>query len=510
MTTRRTSLTPRNASNGIAESSPDAPQLRTAGQTVGIVLIAFYLVAASWLFGGVILWTRIVLFIIASAAFLVAIAPLPNRVERCGAFGSSGKALLRLIRFPPFWFGLLLFGYVGLQWTNPSWTMTEMAGKWWISNAGLKPDPDWPTSIYASAARGNPASFLLRFGGVWLVICTGWILIRRRRDLLPILIAFAINSFVVAVVAVIQKLQQPDLVLWIHPWEGKDYSGPFFYRNHGGAFFYLSMAVCLGLALYFQRRRNLRSEKSSPGPVFLIFGLMNAGATASSGSRAGWIFGAAVLATYLCLAFGVWLRRGQWRGSWLGGVLVASCVMVLVGSVVAAQNVEYLEYHFSRFLRIPTELEHSGRTIGNEASFRMLEDVQLFGYGADSYGHAFSLYMSEFPALVRKHRRSGRIRTNWVQAHNDPLQFAVELGIVGASILALAPLYFFLLFLVRLTAFREESILWFVTTLFLLAHSFVDLIFQSTVLLALFAFLLLTVERNLSFQKTDESNEPIP
>ena len=385
-----------------------------------------------------------------------------------------------------------------------------MGNKWWISNVGLNPIPDWPSSIYASAARGNPASFLLRFGGVWLIICSGWILLRHRRDLLPILITFAVNSFIIAVVALIQEMQEPDKVLWIYPWKGSDFSGPFFYRNHGGAFFYTSMAICFGLALYFQRNRNLISTKSSPGPVFIILGLMNTGATVASGSRAGWIFGTAVLCTYFILASSIWLRRGQWRGSWVGGLIVAGCVAVLVGSVVAAQNTDYLEHHFRRFMRIPNELERSGRTIGNEASWRMLEDVKVFGYGADSYGHAFSLYIDEYPALVRKHRKSGRIRTNWVQAHNDPLQMAVELGVVGASILALSPLFFLCVFLVRFLHFREESILMFVTVLFLFAHSFVDLLFQSTVLLALFAFLLLAVERSLNFQKHHERLEETP
>lgn len=504
MTSNRPKLTPRGESPAGDEAAEEILSRRPIIQILGIGLIAFYFVAASWLFGGVVLWTRIILFAIAVIAFLAAIAPVPNRAERKGALASSGKSLMRLLRFPPFWLALPLFAYVWLQWMNPAWTLTEMGGKWWISNVGLKPNLDWPSSVYASAARGNPGSFLLRFGGVWLIVCAGWILIRHRRDLIPILIAFAVNSFVVAIVAVIQEMQQPDKVLWIYPWKGNDFSGPFFYRNHGGAFFYLSMAVSFGLALYFQRTRDPAREKSSPGPVFLLIGLMNAGATAASGSRAGWIFGSAVLLCYLLLAVGIWLRRRQWRGSWVGGSLILGCIGILVGSIVAAQNTEYLEWHFKRFLRIPSELEQSGRTIGNEASFMMLEDVPVYGYGADSYELVFSLYIDKFPALVRKHRRAGWIRTNWVQAHNDPLQMAVELGIVGASLLALCPLAFLLIILIRILQFREESALWFVTVLFLFAHSFVDLIFQSTVLLALFAFLLLAVERSQKFQKSHE------
>ena len=508
MSSTRPSLTPRET---IPNSADDAqPSKRSAAQSVGIFLIIFYLIAASWLFGGVVLWTRNILLGIAAITFLSAIAPVPNRSERASALQSTGRSLVRLLKFPPFWFGLLLFAYVWLQWINPAWTFTEIGGRWWISNVGLKPNLDWPTSIYAPAERGSPISFLIRFGGVWLVICASWLLIRRRRDLMPILIAFCINSFIIAVVAVIQKMQMPDKVLWIYPWGGNDFSGPFFYRNHGAAFFYISMAICLGLALYFQRNRDLRRDKSSPGPIFIVMGLMNAGATASSGSRAGWIFGTAILLLYLLLAGTTWLRRGQWRGSWIGGTLVAGCLAILIGSVVASQNASYLEGHFRRFLRIPNELERSGRTIGNEASLQMFEDVKLFGYGADSYGHAFSLYIEDYPELVRRHRRSGRVRTNWVQAHNDPLQFAVELGMVGAAILALSPLLCLFIFAFRALHFREESILWFVTALLLFAHSFVDLIFQSTVLLALFAFLLLAVDRSLIFQKNHEQFEKTP
>jgi len=502
MQTKRTGLTQRGSSLLERPILPDKERSHPL-QIVGIALLAFYLIAASWLFGGVTLWTRIILFCIAAVIFVVAIAPVPRRQERIGAFGATKRALIRLLIFPPFWFGLLLFGYVWLQWTNPNWTYTEISGKWWISNAGLKPNLDWPTSVYAPMDRGNPGSFLLRFGGVWLIICSAWILIRKRRDLLPILIAFAINSFFVAVVAVIQEMQQPDKVLWIYPWKGGDFSGPFFYRNHGGAFFYLSIAVCFGLSLYFQRTKDPSSRKDSPAPFFTILGLMNVGACAASGSRAGWIFGSAILITYLLLATSVWLRRSQWRGSWVGGATVLACVVVLIGSVIASLNRDYLEYHFQRFLRIPAELQQSARTIGNEASFSMFEDVPVFGYGADSYNHVFSLYIDEFPALVRKHKRSGRIRTNWVQAHNDPLQMAVELGFVGACILALSPLFFLAVFAFKLFHFREESILWFVSVLFLFVHSFAELIFQSTVLLALFAFLLLAVERNLHFQKSD-------
>lgn len=507
MVTPRKSLTQRQTtspSTGVRDPRGDSD----ASHKIALGLLAFFFVLASWLFGGVVLWTRQVLFGAALLPFLLALAPIPNRAERTGARAASARAFRRLVLFPPFWFGLLLFAYVGLQWSNPAWTYTEIGGKWWISNAGLQPNPDWPTSVHAPPERGNPASFLLRFGAVWMVVCAGWILVRRRRDLLVVLVPFAVNSFLVALVAVIQEMRPPDKVLWLYPWEGNDFSGPFFYRNHGGAFFYSAMTVCFGLALFFQRTKDPSTGKGSPGPVFVVFALMNAGAVAASGSRAGWIFGAAGLIVYVVLATGVWLRRSEWRGSWVGGATVGACIAVLAASIVASQNTAYLEHHFRRFLNIPAELDSSGRTIGNEASLAMFGDVPVFGYGADSYGHVFSLYIDEFPQLVRRNRRTGRIRTNWVQAHNDPLQYAVELGLVGALLLALSPLYFVLVFLARLLRFRDESLLWLAGILFLFAHSFAELLFQSVILLALFSFLFLAVERSLRFEGDEPAGRP--
>ncbi len=502
MNARNQKLTPRGREDLRSPLGTDPENARPAAALTGVFLIGLFLILSSWLFGGVTLWTRQILFAVAVLPFLLALAPIPHRRKRIGAWGTTRRALGRLATFPPFWLGLLVFGYVWLQWTNPAWTYTEMGGRWWISSAGLRPDPDWPSSIYAPAAKGNPLSFLLRFGAVWMIVCAGRILIRRRKELLGILVAFSINAFIVAMVAIIQEMQPPDKVLWLYPWEGKDFAGPFFYRNHGGAFFYLSMAVSFGLALYFQRTRDPRTQKSSPGPIFVIFGLVNAGATAASGSRAGWIFGTAVLLVYLVLTLGVWLGRKQWRGSWIGGITVAGCLAILAASVIASQNQDQLEHHFRRFLSIPAELEYSGRTVGNEASLRMLQDVMVFGYGADSYGHAFALYFDEFPELVRKHRRTDAVvRNRWVQAHNDPLQYAVELGVVGASVLALIPLYFLGVFLFRLIYFRPESVLWFAGTVILFTHSFAELLFQSVPLLALFAFLLLGVEKSLSFER---------
>ncbi|MEM0966218.1 MAG: O-antigen ligase family protein [Verrucomicrobiota bacterium] len=469
-----------------------------------IALIGFYFVAGSWLFGGVVLWTRLILFWMAVVIFLLAVAPVKDRRTRDGALNRSRKAFVTLLRFPVFWIGLLLFGYVGLQWSNPAWTYTEIGGRWWISNVGLKPNLDWPTSVYAPIERGNPGSFLLRFVGVWLVICAGWIVIRRRKELLTVLIIFAVNSFLVALVAVIQAIDLPSKVLWVYPWPRPDFAGPFFYRNHGGAFFYLAAAISFGLALYFQRKWEPSQTRSSPTIVFAVFGLMNSGAVAASGSRAGWVFGTAILLCYAVLSTGIWLRRSQWRTSSFSGIIVGLLVSILIVSIVAAQNQETLERHFRRLLNVPAELEYSGRTIGNDASIVMFQDVPIFGYGADSYGHVFSLYIDQFPELVRQNRRTGGIRTSWVQAHNDPLQMAVELGIVGASIISLFLLYYLVMFLAKISWFREETILWSVAVLVLFLHSFADLIFQSTILLALFALLPATVLLSLRFEKQEQ------
>lgn len=501
MNARRPRLTQREqVGTGVHPDEFSTP-VRPLPATLAIFFIGLFLVLASWLFGGVQLWSRQVLFLVALIPFLLALVPIPRKSLRDSAWSHTRTGLRRLITFPPFWLGLFIFGYVWLQSINPSYEYVMWEGKWYLTIDGLDPDPDWPTSIDAPADKGNPASFLLRFGAVWMIICAARVFVRGKKDLLAILIAVSVNSFVIAMVAIIQEMRPPEKVLWIMPWAGSDFAGPFFYRNHGGAFFYLAMAVSFGLALHFQRARDTRHEKSSPGPIFVLFGLMNAGAVAASGSRAGWIFGTAVLVTYTILSLSVWLRRKQWNGNWMGGLIVSSCLIVVAGTVTLSQNLEQLERHFNRFLNLPAELELSVRTIGNQASMAMLQDVPIFGYGADSYGHAFALYYDQFPQLIRKNRQSEIVRNHWVQAHNDPLQYAVELGLVGASALAMILLYYLGAFLWRILYFREETLLWFAGAVYLFIHSFADLVFQSVPILALFAFLLLTVERFLLFEK---------
>ena len=154
--TPRDPLTPRDDS----PDPSDAEKLRHPLHLPALCLLVLYSIVASWLFGGITLWTRYVLFGLGALPLLLLLLPVPQRSLRRSAWQNSAATLRRLLLFPPFWFGLPLFAYVILQWNNPSWTFTEMGGKWWISNAALDPKPDWPTSIYAPAARGNPGSFL--------------------------------------------------------------------------------------------------------------------------------------------------------------------------------------------------------------------------------------------------------------------------------------------------------------------------------------------------------------
>jgi O-antigen ligase len=91
-----------------------------------------------------------------------------------------------------------------------------------------------------------------------------------------------------------------------------------------------------------------------------------------------------------------------------------------------------------------TNLQQEERTAANRYVMAMLDDFPLTGTGAGSFGSTFPAYQGEKVALYYDH------------AHNDYLQFAVELGI-PASLLLLAFAVLSLAVAIRAQFQRQDS-----------------------------------------------------
>lgn len=465
------------------------------------IAVALSLVVASWALGGVRTNTRVLLLILAAFSFLCCFLPLP----RSGLWGwipagaTARENLLRLIRFPVFWLGLILMGYVFLQAINPAYFYVEHEGLWWVSEQGLEPREGWPQSIVAPMNFGSPWGFMIRWGGGLLLLCAVWVGVRRRRALFFIFWTLALNAAVYSLIAILQQLTGATEVLWTFDWGGRTFSGAFFYRNHGAAFLVLCLTIVLCLALYSRRDQALRMKVSGPFPLLFSIAVLVVGALVAVLSRGGWVGGAIVVAGFIPLLLYSFIRFRSSRGEWMGSLAIMVAVIAFGGYVYSFWDREGIHDRYLQLLAAVEEVDRDTRMIGNQASLRMFEDRHLYGWGADNYAVAFIFYMNEFPELMRARR--GIRSTSWVAAHNDSLQLLAELGIVGITPITLMLLFFLGHWLRRLPWFREWTCILLVGIAAFASQTMVDLHLLSGTLLFYFLFMMVALSRFLDFQR---------
>ena len=508
MTSRRRKprLTPR------ADSATGHPVHRWSNDEIAVTAsVAATLIVASWAFGGVETFTRSLILACAALSFFLALFPFPDRRRASWSEVKTSRRLRALVRFPVFWFGLLLFGYVLLQWINPDFRYVagEKAGRsiWWLTNEGLHPRRSWPTSIEAPISRGNPLSFLQRYGAGWLLVCAIWIGFRKRHAFGLLVLVLCVNFAAYGFVALLQEINDPEKVLWLRSWEGSDFSGAFFYRNHGGAFLYLGVACLLAfhLRLFADAAESGHCGTFLPRVTVFAFAAFTGAAAILSNSRAAWGGVVVVFAAFLLLFLWVW--GAAWPGGkkrpldWIIALVLPGAALGLAVFFVGADTLlERLE-QTRRSLAAGPKLGY--RATGNQLSRIMFESRPLFGFGADSYGHVISLFQRELKAILPGGfwPTTSGMSTIWVAAHNDFLQALVELGRVGATLLVLPLLFWFSVFLRFFRRFSPPALLLLLAAAVLFCHAYVDLVFQSATLVVFFAAVLAAIGRWLTLPK---------
>jgi len=149
---------------------------------------------------------------IAVVTFLVALLPR-NYSEENSRHGQHHLSIWpRLLRFPLFWIRLALVVMVIIQGLNPAWHYVSSSAGWWME---MNPYIEWlPHGTELPAKLGNPWRSLLVIGATWLIVCSLWIGITRRRSLQIILATLAGNAFLLAIIAGAQRLTQTNKILW--------------------------------------------------------------------------------------------------------------------------------------------------------------------------------------------------------------------------------------------------------------------------------------------------------
>jgi O-antigen ligase len=447
------------------------PRLRIHPLEVFLLgLACAHLIFLPWAVGSRALWAQFASLGFGVLVFTVALWPRHYTEEFSGEGDFTLYPLPKLLRFPIFWTGLALLLYVLVQALNPAYRYATDARGWWMVPL---PHVRWlPSGTDVPFAIAGQWRALLVYAPAWLLACALWIGFTRRRTLQYFFTVLAANGFALAVLAVAQRLAGNGLMFWLWKSPTGGFFGSFVYKNHASAYFNMMLAVCGGMAAWHYLRSLRRLEKSNPAGLFIFFAIVIGIAILISYSR-----GATVLMlVFLTLAVIAILSYQVLNPQLLRQPVVM--IMLVAGfGYFAYTGVKALDsgQAWEKMSQLSTDRGGTvaGRWTVTKASWDMLKDRWRLGVGAGGYRFLFPAYQKNYPNILTENGR----RVYWEHAHNDWLEFPIELGLPG-SLLILFSFGYLALTLVR-NFFWENplSLLVALGGLLVVAHGGIDLIF---------------------------------
>lgn len=453
----------------------------TAPREYAVLLIGgITLAASSWIFGGVEMWSLHSLLAGSTLTFLLAVCPMPKVCNGSDGEHGNKKNLLRLLRFPVFWSGLLLLLYIALQSSNVAWELNRSEAGWWVEEIA---HTEWlPSSVQGEYHEMNAFRALASFSAAFLLVWGLWVGIRRRRSALLLLWILAASGTAMAMVGIIQKFAQADAVLWSIQSANEHFWGSFYYRNQ--AVGYLILILAASAALYFYHYNRSEKTGQSGGPHLLLFAMI-ALVAASIGlalSRGGILFGGVFILCFLLLAFLRWLLSFSTQQSWLLSLVAA---VLLVGAAWgAARLIDYeaIKVRFGDIEKTIENADNDSRVLCTRITWSMAREELFFGWGAGSWRYIFPMYQKSYPEIFYAyyHKRKGWMgRRIYSEAHNDIVQFFFELGIIGSGFLLSGFLYWIFSLLFRSGGNFFSALAVLLGMFMAFSHAFVEFIFQS-------------------------------
>ena len=445
---------------------------------------AAHLCFLPWALGSMHRWSQLVSLAFALTGFALSLWPRAGSKNR---FSSTG----RLWRFPVFWAGLALLFYVAVQGLNPSWSYRQNADSWWLEPVAHL---TWlPSGVQAPFVRSNPWSALVVFASLWLLVCSVWIGLTRRRSYRLLFTVLVGNAFLLALLGVVQQLTDAKQIFWSYLPSNGSFIASFIYRNHAGPYLNLMVSLAAGLSFWHYQRSQRRHEQPGMAAVLAFLAVFVGIMVVFSYSRAsiGVLLGFTFLILCSLLARRYFGQSGKARSR--KDLLIL--VLVLGGFLSICLVSMRAEKVWQRFSQLSTEPASTTgfRGLARQASGDMFRDRWLFGWGAGCFRYGFPLYAEKYPDIY--HSRNGGQFFYWEHAHDDLLEYPIELGIIG-----LLPLVSILGFtawqLVRLRFWRNTFALFLTLACLLVAcHAWVDFVFQNPAVLLTWSVLLVAAVR---------------
>jgi O-antigen ligase len=239
-------------------------------------------------------------------------------------------------------------------------------------------------------------------------------------------------------------------------------------------------------------------EKSNPSGVFAFFATLIAVAILTSYARGMTI----VMLAFLCFCIAGFVIHQFRTVTEHRRPVVAIAMVVIFGFFlkVGMQTVQSREaWHRLRQVATEQDASYEARKIATEASLQMLGDHWRQGMGSGSFRFLFPIYQQRFPSIYNP----GGSPMWWEHAHNDIVQFPIELGLTGTLIL-LGGIGYILLALLKSYFWENPLCIAIVAGLAaLLASSWWDFPFQNPAILMLAAILFVA---SLMWARFEETN----
>ena len=400
-------------------------------ETALVVLVCVHLALLPWMLGTMHVWSQLISLGLSIASLGVAVRARHYPKRREGHAPFFLRTVPGLLRWPPFWVGAIFLGYIAVQGLNPAWELVGPESRRW-----LRPMDHvaWlPSGFRTPFAESSPWRSLVVYGSAWLSACAVWTGFTRRTTLRVLLGALAVNAGLLAILGLLQKATHADRIFWSWTPPASYFVSSFVYRNHAGAYFDLMLAVTCAVAVSFYLRRGARMERFGPVAILAMVAALLMAIILGSDSRGAVLLMFVFLVGLMSFAL---RRRFAVGGGTRGGATalvfgaVAMGLIGLGGYALAGNAVGARMKTLSHEIASP---DQNTRLLVAKATWELIGDAPLAGWGAGSYPFAFPGYQTRYPEIMTA--QDSHKHLLFEHAHSDYLEVAAEVGLAGGGLL---------------------------------------------------------------------------
>ena len=442
-----------------------------------LVIVGVHLCFMPWALGTMPVWSQFISLVLAAAGFALALVNRHYTAEFSHADAFTLIMWPKLVRFPVFWLGLALLGYIVIQALNPAWIYAVNGGVPWL--VPLEHITWLPSGIEAPFQKMNAWRALMIYGSAWLLVCSLWVGVTRRATLQHLLTIVVVNGSVLSILGILQRGMGAKKILWfVDTW-------PYFfstiiYKNHAGAYFNLVLMLTVALAHWHFARAERRMQRSNPASFFVFCSVVLGIGVILTHSKAATLLliGFSVIAFFWCIVRYRSPDGGEERNFLTIGALGVIFILFIGLGSTQLDLSQSFESVSEMVQNRSGDASVKGRMTAQKAAWDMAKDNLVTGWGAGGFRHMFPMYQRNYPEIYYTYRSPQVSRLlYWEYAHNDYIQLLDELGLIGAGLfLAMAVCTFRCLIKNRFYQ-RTHLLLVVLALVALLVHCWVD--FQS-------------------------------